>query len=265
MPKNSVPPSTTETAFECPHCGAYTTQYWYSVIPKEYGKNVVPKIPSTETRNYVVQNGRGTPEEREKFLKWCDAMDTGLVFFDNENTGFINLRAHNINLSKCYNCGEVAVWVHRNLLFPSKKLGPLPNLDLPAEIRRDFEEARAIVGDSPRGAAALLRLCLQKLCIHLGEKGRNIDDDIASLVSKGLNPLVQKALDIVRVIGNEAVHPGVIELTDDQGTALQLLTLINSIADQMITHPKNIQDLYGKLPASKREAIEKRDSKDKNN
>ncbi len=104
----------------------------------------------------------------------------------------------------------------------------IPNPDLPDHIIRDYEEARGILRDSPRGAAALLRLCVQKLCMHLGEKGKNIDDDIASLVSKGLNPLVQKSLDIVRVIGNEAVHPGVIDLNDDRDTASQLLILITN-------------------------------------
>jgi len=68
-------------------------------------------------------------------------------------------------------------------------------------------------------------------------------------------------LDIVRVIGNEAVHPGVIDLNDDRETASQLLILINSIADQMISHPKKVEELYGKLPENKREAIEKRNGK----
>jgi hypothetical protein len=131
---------------------------------------------------------------------------------------------------------------------------------LPDEIIHDFEEARSILGESPRGAAALLRLCIQKLCVHLGEKGKNIDDDIAILVKKGLNPLVQKSLDIVRVIGNESVHPGVINLKDDRDIAFDLLVLINSITDQMITHPKNVEALYKKLPEGKRKAIEKRDA-----
>jgi hypothetical protein len=61
---------------------------------------------------------------------------------------------------------------------------------------------------SPRGAAVLLRLAIHKLCKHLGESGENLYDDIASLVEKGLSPTIQKYLDVVRVIGNEAVHHG---------------------------------------------------------
>ena len=137
----------------------------------------------------------------------------------------------------------------------------MPNVDLPADIVRDFEEARSIINFSPRGAAALLRLSLQKLCAHLGEKGKKLDDDIASLVRKGLDARVQRALDIVPVIGNEAVHPGTIDLKDDRDTALKLLGLVNLIVDQMISHPKNIQDMYDKLPEDKRAAIERRNGR----
>lgn len=58
--------------------------------------------------------------------------------------------------------------------------------DLPTETRVDYEEAKAILERSPRGAAALLRLCIQKLCTHLGEKGRNLNDNVGALIWKGL-------------------------------------------------------------------------------
>src|SRR4051812_34965142 len=106
----------------------------------------------------------------------------------------------------------------------------------------------------PRGAAALLRLSIQKLCKQLGEKGKNIDEDIASLVSKGLNPRLQRSLDIVRVIGNEAVHPGTLDLRDDKETALKLFGLVNLIVDAMISQPKREDELYEDLPVAKREA-----------
>jgi len=199
---------------------------------------------------------------KKNFLEWIIKMDSGLVFLDkNEQGTYIYNDVNNLFLSQCYNCKKIAVWVNRNLIFPPHRLGPGPNPDLPEEIVRDFEEARTILNNSPRGAAALLRLSVQKLCAFLGEKGKNIDDDIASLVAKGLNPLVQKSLDVVRVIGNEAVHPGVIDLKDDPDTALRLLRLVNIIAEQMISHPKTIREMYEQLPDGKKLAIEARNEK----
>jgi len=162
---------------------------------------------------------------------------------------------------QCYHCGKHSIWLAGNMLYPDRSSAPLPNPDLPEDICRDFEEARSIVNQSPRGAAALFRLCIQKLCAHLGESGKNINQDIASLVQKGLNPRIQKSLDIVRVVGNDAVHPGEIDLRDDPDTAVQLAQLTNFIADAMITQPKQIDTLYDSLPQGKKEQIEKRDGK----
>ncbi|OQW39268.1 MAG: hypothetical protein A4S12_02345 [Proteobacteria bacterium SG_bin5] len=125
----------------------------------------------------------------------------------------------------------------------------------------DYEEAGTLLQLSPRGAAALLRLSIQKLCKELGEKGRNIDDDIAALVKKGLDPRVQQALDVVRVIGNNAVHPGQIDLRDDRATAEKLFGLVNLIAEIMISQPKHVADMYESLPQNARDAIKRRDGK----
>jgi Domain of unknown function (DUF4145) len=108
-------------------------------------------------------------------------------------------------------------------------------------VRRDFAEARLIFLQSPRGAAALLRLAVQKLCAVLGELGKNINDDIASLVRKGLSVQVQQALDTVRVVGNDAVHLGQIDLNDDPTTAASLFELINMIVDEMISNRRKLK------------------------
>jgi hypothetical protein len=257
-----VQPSVRETAFSCPHCSALTTQQWYTLYAKQIDdKNRLPLVACDQMLQSL-KNDREMPEKRrDLLLNTLKRIDSGLVFLEEATKDLFTQRAYNVHLSKCYNCGKLALWVHDRLLFPNAKGGVPPNPDLPDGIVRDFEEAREIVGASPRGAAALLRLCIQKLCQHLGEKGKNIDDDIASLVKKGLQPLVQQSLDIVRVIGNEAVHPGVMDLKDDQDTALRLFDLVNAITQQMISHPRVVGEMYAKLPEAKRKAIETRDKK----
>jgi len=171
------------------------------------------------------------------------------------------LAAWNIRVwaSRCVKCAKPTIWYVKRMVFPSKGTAPHPHGSLPEGIMSDYEEARGILAKSPRGAAALLRLCIQKLCDHLGEKGKSINDAIGSLVKKGLDPDMQKALDIVRVIGNEAVHPGQIDLNDNPTIATRLFEVVNYICEQMIARPKKLEELYAELPESKIEGIEKRD------
>lgn len=96
----------------------------------------------------------------------------------------------------------------------------------------------------------------------LGEKGKDLNDDIGSLVKKGLRPEIQMALDSVRVIGNEAVHPGVLDLNDDPDTALAMFELVNLIVDHAITAKKRAETAYyNSVPQSKRDAIARRDGR----
>lgn len=163
------------------------------------------------------------------------------------------------NFSKCSHCNNSAIWVKKELNYPNQTIAPPPHEDMPPELLDDYLEATAIINKSPRGAAALIRLALQKLMVVLGESGKDINKDIGSLVQKGLHPNVQQALDIVRVIGNESVHPGTLDLKDDIETALQLFGLINFIVEDRITRPKTIQDLINTLPEGKLKGIENRD------
>lgn len=264
MSTEVIQPSISKTGFCCPHCGILASQSWLNLYAQFCDReNPNPVIPGSEEKNEIISDSEFSVEQKKDYIEWVDKMSKGLVFLERKSQSGLRLGVNNLFLCRCYNCGEISVWLHDKLIFPNVKQGSRPNQDLPDEIIHDIEEARSIVNLSPRGAAALLRLVLQKLCIHLGEKGKRIDDDIANLVAKGLNPLIQKSLDIVRVVGNEAVHPGVIDLKDDRDTAIELFDLINSIADQMITHPKNVKELYEKLPESKRKAINERDKKAK--
>jgi hypothetical protein len=162
-------------------------------------------------------------------------------------------------LAVCDHCFQFSIWLNNLMVFPNVSTAPLPNSDLPEEVKRDYEEARDIMARSPRGAAALLRLAVQKFCKHLGENGTNLNSDIAELVKKGLPVRVQQALDAVRVIGNNAVHPGQIDITDDQDMASRLFELVNIVCDYMVSQPKRIEEVYGKLPTAQKDAIRERD------
>lgn len=160
----------------------------------------------------------------------------------------------------CGHCKEWSYWYKRRMIVPSEAPVPPPHTDMPATCVPEYDEARSIVALSPRAACALLRLALQKLIAELGEKGKNINDDIGSLVAKGLPVLVQQALDFCRVVGNNAVHPGEIEINDTPEIAYNLFAMMNFIVDDRIARPKQIHTLYTQLPEGARNAIETRDA-----
>ncbi|WP_421976309.1 DUF4145 domain-containing protein [Roseivirga seohaensis] len=217
-----IPPSHRTSSFNCPSCGAFAQQTWAYALKQ-------PSAPSPQGQSmiYNVQN-----------------------------------YASNVEFATCSHCSENSIWLNSQMIYPSSGIAPLPNTDMPEDIRVDYMEAREIISKSPKGAAALLRLAVQKLCQHLGEKGENINTDIKNLVQKGLPDKMQKALDSVRVIGNNAVHPGQINIDDRPETAIKLFGFINVICEIMITQPKQIDEFYElNIPDNLKEAINKRDGK----
>jgi hypothetical protein len=262
MAGKSTPPSIRETAFDCPHCGAYTTQHWLDLYAAyRQSKDRTPFIPDAQMFQRA-QEAQIPEDHKTQMIERMEKLASGLISLEKYEHGrSVYYSVNNLFLSVCFNCDKFAVWVHDQLVHPTASAAAPANDDLPPEVLRDYEEAGRIVDQSPRGAAGLLRLAIQKICMALGGKGEKIDDDIAALVKKGLNTMVQQALDAVRVIGNEAVHPGVLDLKDDRETAIKLFKLVNIIAEQMISNPKHVEEIYGTLPESKRTAIEKRDGR----
>ena len=173
----------------------------------------------------------------------------------------VKLYINDFHVSYCNSCEGNTIWKDGNIIYPLNSNVEPANLDLPDDIINDYNEAANVLNLSPRSSAALLRLAIQKLCKHLGEPGENINADIKSLVKKGLPPKVQEALDTVRVIGNECVHPGEINLNDNRKIANTLFKLVNFIATKLISEPKEIDEMYGSLPESKLNAINTRDQK----
>lgn len=173
-----------------------------------------------------------------------------------------NTPYYEIYISHCTNkaCTNYCLWIDGKMVDPDMEGVPYPNEDLNEEIQEDYMEARSILSRSPRGSAALLRLAIQKLCRQLGEQGRDVNTDIANLVKKGLRQSIQKALDIVRVTGNESVHPGTLDMKDNREIALKLFELTNLIVEVMVSEPKRVDELYEKvIPSEKKKAISERD------
>lgn len=184
------------------------------------------------------------------------------VYF--EATTYGHALIQGLDSATCAKCRKYSLWMQTtsesSMLFPAALSCPAPHHDMPNSCVRDYQEACSVFSGSPRAAAALLRLCVQKLCKELGQPGKNINDDIAALVRNGLPAQITQALDVVRVTGNNAVHPGEMSEGDTAQLAGSLFGLVNFIVDSQIAQPKRIQEMFGKLPEGARAAIEKRDA-----
>jgi len=202
--------------------------------------------------------------DRSLTCPWCGvftrqrASELCIVSFGNSQTA--KLEDRRILFLDCDACKKRVLYADDHIIYPEPPANvPPPNPDLHEDIKKDYLEAAVILSKSPRGAAALLRLCLMNLMTQLQLSG-DLNADIRELVRKGLDARVQQACDLVRVIGNSAVHPGKIDLRDNAETAHKLFSLVNFIADQTITQPKHRESLFDELvPKTVKDQIRKRD------
>lgn len=223
-----VPPHFKLEAFHCPHCNTFAHMLWGKLNPYQ----------DKAGEAYVYQ---ATCAKCELPSVWR-AADQSIVAAE-----------HVMGFAKD------AVIDEGFMLFPPSSTAPMPSQDLPKSCYQDYTEARDIAGRSPRAAAALLRLIVEKLCHQLGDPSKDINQNIGLLVQRGLPERMQQALDSVRIIGNAAVHPGIMDIEDEPATVATLFKLVNIIVEKLITEPKEIEAVFESLPESRRQGIANRD------
>jgi hypothetical protein len=228
---NYVAPELGLEAFNCPFCGAFSHQSWSEVTYR--GHLSVETL--FEGRVYSIKNRTNTP-------------------------GMKNI----CSISKCSRCDQYTIWEGPSMIHPNELNVEPPNDDMPEDIQSLYNEARSIVNLSAKSAAALLRLGLEKLLIHLGAKKGSIDVMIQDLVDRDIisaSGSVRKALDSLRMLGNAGVHPTGIDLDEDPQAAFALFKVLNFVVEKLITEEKEIEAIYAFVPEGKRENLDKRRAK----
>lgn len=236
--------------FQCPHCNVASQQKWFDVGSASNAASSILKHVFYDYRTHI----RDFKQE---------AISDFIVEVESANNRHMSEFVPNgFSVATCSTCGEITLWVRREMVYPKQTSVAPPNKDMEQEIQDLYLEASTIVVDSPKGATALLRLALQLLLKQLGKSGKNINNDIKELVAEGLSSRIQQALDLLRVVGNNAVHPGQINLDDGKDIALKLFHVLNFIADEMITKPKELELLYADVvPDETIQHINERDGK----
>ena len=139
---------------------------------------------------------------------------------------------YKIKIATCISCGKPVLFVNGELVWPELPSIP-PSEYMPDDVRAAYMEAQAVISRSPRCACAMLRLALERLCVHLEGKGNNLR---AKVLSLKLSPEVEKLCDACRLVGNDAVHEGIlfVDDTDTYEVARTLSMFINWITERTI-------------------------------
>ncbi len=105
-----VEASVRETAFNCPHCGVLTTQYWYSIYADSLPAKTPPVIITKESFGQLNFGQIEDVETKKKFVSWAEKMLVGRPFIE-ANATYRAYDVHNLTMSRCYECDELAIWI----------------------------------------------------------------------------------------------------------------------------------------------------------
>lgn len=227
----------------CPHCFKMSSQSWHYEIGPYHTEKSMSVVYTNVDPETIVE-----PEEPKRP-------------FDEDNLA-------GIILSTCSKCDATTYWLKSMdndelQLYPQNFSNyPQPHADMPESIRKTFKEAGSVMHLSLGSSAALARLTLENLLVHIGYEKGTLNEKIAQAIADGdISKKTQQALDVIRVYGNSGAHSGIINLDEQPWVPSTLLELINLVVDEMIATPNKIETMFDAMPAGIKAGIEKRDKK----
>lgn len=219
-----------QPTFKCPHCKKLISHRW------RFSEGPTGQIPRDSTSN-----------------------SNGKIPFSYSIKGVVK--------TFCNSCNEPTYWLkflndQETLIFPHQYDYPDAHDDLPDEIKVIYDQAGKTMSISVGASAALSRVCLEQLLIHLGYEKGSVNDKIGEVIKDNMvSSQTAKMLDTIRHFGNTGAHTGTINLNESEGIAQYILTSINTVVDELITKPKQVDSFFNLLPEKVRESIKNRDTK----
>lgn len=236
---------TREPSFLCPNCNSKTAHK----VTAYYLDTSSDNNPHHRMLKAYCRTCEGTAYILESFIHHENdepIKDENLIwdFFDPDSGG-ISRSSFTANLDLLIQNEIVA----QRVVEPNVAPGiPPVNVDLSDGVKKLYNEAASVLYNSPRAAAALLRLTLETmLTIDFSLKKGTIMHKIGDLYAENIPTEIDTALHFVRIAGNAADHPkpGLINLdgVDGEETVQTLFNVINFIADDQITRKKKLNGL----------------------
>jgi len=206
----------------CPHCGVKSQHAYLNKIYGKYEYKVVPKSRSADFSIHSKYNSN---------LQDFDAI-------------------------QCVVCGNYSLYYQGKMIYPLETNVSKPNEDMPDNVKDIYLEARNVLNISPKSACALLRLALERLMGELDVEGRTLNDKINNYCNNynSDNRLI-KAFHLVRLVGNDVVHSGVLDVDDNEDIARAMFGIINEIVNETITKKNKMDAIFECLPKNKTDSI----------
>ena len=235
-------PTPDDTAFDCPHCSAYSQQTWgawsgLERIPDSYRRDTSPG--QLTLKQYLELDVRGEVDVVRASMRPSGRLMVAPLY-----------------AAVCARCRETSLWKvdegdTPRMIWPAHRRSEPPHPDMPEDMVRDYEEASAIFQASPRAASALLRLVVEKLCKRLDPEARSqmgLARRIDRLAKAGtLSDTDLAVLAVVKDKGNQAVHGEAGNIAEDEGDGYEsLFPLINMIVETQISRPHRVKLLHKK-------------------
>lgn len=243
-----------DPVFRCPNCGYETSNALTPIRPAS--NNFDSKTINDHAYRIVGSNCRS-----------CNEMSIWLELYHSEQIDIGELdKYHTLySFGGVRSSNSMPILDKQILLFPDNPAGvPNPIKDMPSSIKDIYKEAASIANKSPRAAAALLRLALEKLLKdELEVKGKSLNERIKNLYSSGAPGNIIKIMDIIRITGNDGIHDGNlgvidIEQKDNFSNVIVLFNFINYLVDQFIVQPQKINAMVDNFSQGQKNGIARR-------
>jgi hypothetical protein len=224
-----IEPQLGAESFSCPYCNTVAHQDWYSLFLKPENAAEV-RVLTPEAVNALRQGDaqRDNIKENDQFVERLQK--NALTYEYQKHPHPLKVKMANLHISNCHSCNGFSLWVGRLLAFPTR-IDKTPEL-----VEEDVEEATAILNEFPRGATALMRVCIQKLVPLLQDNGKELNRRVSSLVRKGLEMEMQQAMDVLQLLRSDPVHSGQLEShADNKKTALRFLDSLKEVLERRMS------------------------------
>src|ERR1700730_15976123 len=223
-----IEPQLGAESFSCPHCNTVAHQDWYSLFLKS--ENAAEVRVLTPEAVKALRQGDAQRDNIKEIDQFVERLKKNALTYEYQKHPHpLKVKMANLHISNCHSCNGFSLWVGGLLVFPTR-IDKTPEL-----VEQDLEEAAAILNKFPRGAAALMRVCIQRLVPLLEENGKELNQRVSSLVRKGLEMEMQQAKEVLQVLRSDPVQLSKLESHADKETVLRFLDSLKEVLERRMS------------------------------